>query len=130
MLFREVYGRISRFQQMKSRRRAFVHLKVEGIEWLPAQRWWGTGTDREPLEVDVVSESEDRRLLLVGEVKSSLNRRKLEITETELEEKVQRLPFKDGYQQVLTKVFCLEAKKLKSKDRKWIAGDDILRVLR
>ena len=67
---------------------------------------------------------------LVGEVKLSLNRRKLEIAETELEEKVQRLPFKDGYQQVLTKVFCLEAKKLKIKDRKWIAGDEILRVLR
>ncbi|MDA2924334.1 ATP-binding protein [Acidobacteria bacterium AH-259-L09] len=111
-------------------RRAFVHLRVEGIEWLPAQRWWGTGAERKPLEVDVVSESEDRRLLLVGEVKSLLDVGKLEIAETELEEKVQRLPFKDGYQQVLTKVFCLEAKKLKSKDRKWIGGDDILRVLR
>jgi len=66
----------------------------------------------------------------VGEIKSFLDRRKLEIAETELEEKVQRLPFKDRYQQVLTKVFCLEAKNLKNKDQKWIGGDDILRVLR
>ena len=101
---------------------AFVHLKVEGIEWLPAQRWWGTGADRKPLEVDVVSASADKRILLVGEVKSSLNRKKLEIAETELQERVQRLPFKDRYQQVLTKVFCLEAKELKNKDRQWITG--------
>ncbi len=68
--------------------------------------------------------------LLVGEVKSSLNRKTMEIAETELEEKVQRLPLKDGYEQVLTKVFCLEAKRLRNKDRKSIGGDDILRVLK
>ncbi|MEE8348202.1 MAG: ATP-binding protein [Acidobacteriota bacterium] len=111
-------------------RRAFDHLELEGVEWLPAQRWWGTGADRKPLEVDVVSESEDGRFLLVGEVKSLLDVRKLAIAERELEQKTQRLPFKDDYQEVLTRVFYLEARKLKGKGKNWIGGDHILSVLK
>jgi hypothetical protein len=37
--------------------------------WRPAAYWWGPGSDRTPLELDVVAESTDGRALLLGEVK-------------------------------------------------------------
>lgn len=37
--------------------------------WRPASSWWGPGSDRTPLELDVVAESTDGRALLLGEVK-------------------------------------------------------------
>jgi AAA+ ATPase superfamily predicted ATPase len=46
---------------------AFV--PIDGIAWKPACRWWGTGTDRQPCEIDVVTESFDGAHLLIGEVK-------------------------------------------------------------
>ncbi|MEI8190703.1 MAG: ATP-binding protein [candidate division NC10 bacterium] len=36
--------------------------------WGPARSWWGPGTDRAPLEVDLVAESTDGAALLIGEV--------------------------------------------------------------
>ncbi len=44
-------------------------LRCGGIDWKPAARWWGTGVDRRPLEIDVVAESEDGDTLLLGEAK-------------------------------------------------------------
>lgn len=42
---------------------------IGGYEWGPASRWWGTGTDGGPMEVDVVAESLDGRAVMVGEAK-------------------------------------------------------------
>jgi len=42
---------------------------IGGYEWGPARRWWGTGNDGRPMEVDVVAESLDGRAILVGEAK-------------------------------------------------------------
>ena len=42
-----------------------------GYQWGPARRWWGTGLDDRPMEVDVVAESLDGRAVLVGEAKWS-----------------------------------------------------------
>ena len=42
---------------------------IGGYEWGPARRWWGTGHDGGPMEVDVVAESLDARAVLVGEAK-------------------------------------------------------------
>ncbi|MDO8835587.1 MAG: DUF234 domain-containing protein [Vicinamibacterales bacterium] len=44
---------------------------IGGYEWGTARRWWGTGTDGGPMEVDVVAESVDGRAVLVGEAKWS-----------------------------------------------------------
>jgi AAA+ ATPase superfamily predicted ATPase len=44
-------------------------LRIEGEIWSPASRWWGTGLDRKPLEVDLVAESAGGDRILVGEVK-------------------------------------------------------------
>ena len=38
-------------------------------EWGPARRWWGTGIDGRPMEIDVVAQSLDGRAVLVGEAK-------------------------------------------------------------
>lgn len=40
-----------------------------GYEWGPARRWWGTGLDGTPMEVDIVAESLDGTAVLVGEAK-------------------------------------------------------------
>lgn len=42
---------------------------LRGARFGPAASWWGPGTDRKPLELDVVAESADRAELLLGEVK-------------------------------------------------------------
>ena len=42
---------------------------IGGHAWGPARRWWGTGNDGRPMEVDVVAESLDARAVLVGEAK-------------------------------------------------------------
>lgn len=44
-------------------------LRCHGHRWQPARRWWGTGRDKTPMEVDVVAESTDGRALLLGEVR-------------------------------------------------------------
>jgi len=44
-------------------------LNINGISFSPAQRWWGTGVNRKPLEIDIVSESADKSTLLIGEAK-------------------------------------------------------------
>jgi len=48
-------------------RASVPRLNCFGRTWGPANRWWGPGLDRQPLEVDLVAESGDA--LLVGEVK-------------------------------------------------------------
>ena len=48
-------------------RRSVPHVTIDDLHWDRASRWWGTGTGGEPLEIDVVAESSDRRHLLLGE---------------------------------------------------------------
>jgi AAA+ ATPase superfamily predicted ATPase len=91
-------------------RRSVPHLGIEGMQWLPAQRWWGAGSNKKPLEIDVVSASSDGKALLVGEVKMVLSRKKLEEVERTLEKKVLRLPLARTYGRIIKKVFYLEGK--------------------
>lgn len=76
-------------------RASVPRLNCFGKAWGPASRWWGPGLDRQPLEVDVVSESESGDSVLIGEVKwaaPSDVARDLE----ELKRKAERLPFVEG----------------------------------
>jgi AAA+ ATPase superfamily predicted ATPase len=86
-------------------RKSFAHLSLGGHEWLPACRWWGPGTDRQPLEVDLVAESVDRKCLFVGEAKLRLTAAEADRLSQALLAKVQRLPFAPSYSQVMTGVF-------------------------
>lgn len=72
-------------------RASVSHLTIGGRRWRPANRWWGTGIDHRPLEIDVVAESDDRRAVLVGEAKWSGKSPSALLAG--LEEKGRRLPF-------------------------------------
>jgi AAA+ ATPase superfamily predicted ATPase len=50
-------------------RQSVAYAPIGGIEWKPGARWWGTGVDGTPCEIDVATESVDGRHLLLGEVK-------------------------------------------------------------
>ena len=63
--------------------------------WGQASRWWGAGTDRRPLEIDVVAEDTSGKHLLVGEVKWAAPREAGRIM-YELQQKIERLPFVKG----------------------------------
>ncbi len=66
-------------------------LNVHGGRWGTANRWWGADTTRRPLEIDVVAEDPEGRLL-IGEVKWSSPRRGAGLFR-DLEQKIARLPF-------------------------------------
>ena len=66
-----------------------------GKTWGPAGRWWGPGLDRQPLEIDLVAESQERDALLVGEVKWTSTDDPSRLLQ-ELERKVKGLPFVEG----------------------------------
>jgi AAA+ ATPase superfamily predicted ATPase len=63
--------------------------------WGVARSWWGPGTDRAPLEVDVVAESTDGATLLVGEVEWSPSADPQHLR-AELQQKIGRLPLAHG----------------------------------
>ena len=77
-------------------RESVPFLSIAGDEWRPASRWWGTGTDRKALEVDIVAESLDRRRILVGEAKWSTRSPDLEALRSALKQRASRLPFVRG----------------------------------
>ncbi|PYQ61427.1 MAG: ATP-binding protein [Acidobacteria bacterium] len=66
-----------------------------GRTWGPASRWWGPGLDRQPLEIDLVAESQGRDAFLIGEVKWASPDDPARLLQ-ELERKVARLPFIEG----------------------------------
>lgn len=73
--------------------------------WRKVARWWGTGLDRQPMEVDVVAESIDGKTLLVGEAKLTLTRAEVRRMLEMLQTKVGKLPFVRDYQKVITRLF-------------------------
>lgn len=74
-------------------------LQLGGKSWGPAGRWWGTGLDRQPIEVDVVAESTNGSVL-VGEAKWAAPR-DAERLLAQLEAKARRLPAAAGREVVL-----------------------------
>lgn len=64
-------------------------------EFKPACRWWGSGLDRNPLEIDVIAESADKKALLAGESKW-VEKADAEEEFGTLMKKVNNLPFAKG----------------------------------
>jgi len=64
----------------------------EGKRFNPADRWWGNGLVGNPMEVDLVAESNDKSVLLLGEIKWQA---KISVAalQRELEQKSKNLPF-------------------------------------
>lgn len=86
-------------------RESTTRLRVGGMDWEPARRWWGAGVDRRPLEVDLVAQSRDGRALLVGEAKLQLTRAEINRARAELHAKAERLPFAAAFDQVVEAMF-------------------------
>ena len=68
-------------------------------------RWWGTGTNQKPMELDVVAESADGEALMVGEAKLRLSAVEAEHAKAELEAKARLLPFASRYRRIVTRLF-------------------------
>lgn len=108
-------------------RRSVPMMEVQGETWGVASRWWGPGTDRRPLEVDLVAESAGGDRLLVGEVKwaapSDVGR-----LEHELISKAERLPFVKDREVVPT--MWLAAAPEKTRHARVVTPPQVLDVLR
>lgn len=80
---------------------------IPGVQgrWCKVSRWWGSGLNRLPMEIDVLAESVDGKTLLAGEVKLSLTKREAEHVQAELEAKVRQLPFVKDYKKIVTRLF-------------------------
>lgn len=80
---------------------------IPGIagRWRRVSRWWGSGLNREPMEIDLVAESVDGRTLLVGEAKLALTKLEAEHAQRELQAKARALPFAADYDRVVTRLF-------------------------
>lgn len=108
-------------------RRSVPPMRIEGETWGPASRWWGTGMDRKPLEVDLVAESAGGDRLLVGEVKWAAPREGRRL-EQELVSKATRLPFLGG-REVVPTLWLAAAPKDMQKSRV-VTPRHVLEVLR
>lgn len=83
-------------------------LPASQIRWHKVGRWWGTGINHRPLEIDVVAESLDGNTLLVGEAKLKLTKLESEHALSELKVKANLLPFATHYQNVICRLFVAE----------------------
>jgi len=77
-------------------RRSVSRLTIAGQRWRPGSRWWGAGTNREPLELDIVALSEDGSTLLAGEAKSRLGPQDWIRERSRLTSKIERFPLAQG----------------------------------
>ena len=83
-------------------------LPGHGTRLRNAAKWWGSGLDRRPFEIDVVAESIDRETLFVGEAKLSLSGSDAIRLRAELEAKARQLPFASKYKRIETGLFVAQ----------------------
>lgn len=105
-------------------RKAIPFLRIAGEKFNPAARWWGNGIDKKPLEIDIVAESTDKRMLLIGEVKWSDHTSIIGLA-AELDRKIQVLPFVVD-RSVLKVLFLKEKPEEYPSDFHIIIPDDIV----
>ena len=94
-VFNEINGKFSQYVSgiwEELCRNAVPRLKIEGKTFNLAQRWWGNGTDRKPMEIDVVAESTDNSTILIGEVKW-IDNVSIKKIRNELKAKIENTPF-------------------------------------
>jgi AAA+ ATPase superfamily predicted ATPase len=107
-------------------RQAIPRTTLDGVEWGPAARWWGTGNDRTPMEFDVLAESITGNSLLIGEVKRHVTSRDLRRLKENLLQKTDRLPLARPYDDVRPFVFALDCPEGTSPDTPVITASDLM----
>jgi len=98
-------------------------LPGSSLRWKKVGRWWGAALNRKPMEVDVVAESSDGAVLMVGEVKLSLSKVEARHVMAELQEKARLLPFASRYKRIQTRLFVAEGGDFDCVDLSWLDGD-------
>ncbi|MEA1887800.1 MAG: ATP-binding protein [Bacteroidota bacterium] len=73
-------------------RSAVPGLKPGGMTFNPAARWWGTGLNKKPMEIDIVTESTDKSTLFIAEAKWTDKADTVKIF-NDLQSKSRNLPF-------------------------------------
>ena len=74
-------------------RDSVARIEVANQRWLPAGRWWGKGTDGQALELDIVSSHpKNKKLCLVGEVKTTCSAKESQSLLEQLKSKAARCP--------------------------------------
>ena len=111
-------------------RDSIPHLSIADNEWMLAQRWWGAGKDRKPMELDVLSESVDGKSLLVCEVKLTANEKDIGRIRHELMLKVEQLPFIDKFENVIQHIFIVDPCIDKNHRNDITTGNQVLSVLK
>ena len=86
-------------------RKSCAYDAIADIAWRPGTRWWGKGHDGQFMEIDVIAESLDKTALLVGEAKWQ-ERMNIDETLSTLQRKVENLPFRAKYQQVILAIWA------------------------
>ena len=76
--------------------RQAVPFLIPDKNFTPAGRWWGRGKDGSAMELDVVAESADKKVLLTGEVEWS-EKTDLTAEYENLKKKTARLPIAKGH---------------------------------
>jgi uncharacterized protein len=76
-------------------RRSIPMQPINEVNFDVAYRWWGTNTKNQPMEIDVVAESIDKKYLFVGECKWSAVNETVSLLEN-LKQKANTLPFVKG----------------------------------
>lgn len=74
-------------------RESASRMEIGGESWLPAQRWWGAGLDRRPLEMDLLARHATcPERVLVGEAKVSATPEEIPRLLSELADRARRCP--------------------------------------
>ena len=94
-------------------------LPGETCRWRNPARWWGSGSSREPMEIDVVAESPGGDALLVGEAKLALTAHEASHELAELKAKARQLPFAAKYRRIETRLFVAEGGDFDCIDLSW-----------
>ena len=103
-------------------RATLMRKSIPGVQgrWRKVARWWGSGLNRLPMEIDVLAESIDGKTLLAGEMKLSLTKREAEHAQAELEAKVRQLPFAKDYKKVVTRLFVAKKSPFDAISLSWL----------
>jgi AAA+ ATPase superfamily predicted ATPase len=107
-------------------RQSVPKLRCHGHTWQPANRWWGAGQDRTPMEIDVVAESTDGKALLLGEVRWSDGAMKDEAGALAL----RAANFPDARGRTICLALWLKRQRSPSHGAAIFTPSDVLRVLR
>ena len=97
---------------------------IKKLEFGPASRWWGKDVDGNALEIDIISESADKKTLLIGEAKwTDKNDIKNEVKI--LTEKASRLTMTKGKELILA-LFLKNKTEIPSGDFLIFGPDDVV----